>query len=69
MPLGVLQSLREFGSAGGVGLAGMTERIREIGGKLEVNSSAIGTEIVARVPVYQGPAPKNSPPRLQEVNR
>jgi signal transduction histidine kinase len=69
MPLGVLQSLREYGSAGGVGLAGMTERIREIGGKLEVNSSAIGTEIVARVPVYQRPAPKNSPPRLQEVNR
>ena len=28
----------------------MTERIREIGGTLEINSSAIGTEIVARVP-------------------
>ncbi len=51
MPPAVAQSLRENGSSGGVGLAGMTERIREIGGKLEINSGAAGTEIVARVPV------------------
>ena len=34
----------------------MTERIREIGGKLEINSGATGTEIVARVPVRKRPA-------------
>jgi len=28
----------------------MMERIREIGGSLKINPSAIGTEIVARVP-------------------
>jgi signal transduction histidine kinase len=67
MPPAVLQNLREEGSSGGVGLAGMTERIREIGGRLEINSSAIGTEIVARVPVRARSAPKLSPPNLQEV--
>jgi signal transduction histidine kinase len=67
MPPAVLQSLREDGSAGGVGLAGMAERIREIGGKLEIHSSAIGTEIVARVPVRARSAPEVSPPSLQEV--
>lgn len=51
MPAAVLRSVRENGAGGGVGLAGMAERIREIGGRLEVNSSAGGTEIVARVPV------------------
>jgi signal transduction histidine kinase len=67
MPPAVLHNLREEGSGGGVGLAGMTERIREIGGRLEINSSAIGTEIVARVPVRARSAPKLSPPNLQEV--
>ena len=63
----VLQSLREDGSGGGVGLAGMAERIREIGGKFQIHSSAIGTEIVARVPVQRRPPPENIPPKMQEV--
>jgi signal transduction histidine kinase len=67
MPPAVVQSLREDGSGGGVGLAGMTERIREIGGRLQINSSAIGTEIVARVPVHKRPTQQVSPPRMQEV--
>jgi signal transduction histidine kinase len=56
MPPAVLQSLREDGSGGGVGLAGMTERIREIGGRLEIYSNTVGTEIVARVPVRTRPS-------------
>jgi signal transduction histidine kinase len=67
IPGTVLQSLREDGSGGGVGLAGMTERLREIGGTLQVNSSAIGTEIVARVPVSTRVAPRINVPRMQEV--
>jgi signal transduction histidine kinase len=67
MPAAVVQSLREDGSGGGVGLAGMTERIREIGGRLEIDSSLIGTEIVARVPVRARPAQKAFPPLMQEV--
>jgi len=63
----VLQSLQQDGSGGGVGLAGMTERIREIGGKLEIRSSAMGTEIVARVPVQRRSVGENVPPKMQEV--
>jgi signal transduction histidine kinase len=51
LPPHVLQNLREDGTGGGVGLAGMMERIREIGGHLDIKSDASGTEIVARVPV------------------
>jgi signal transduction histidine kinase len=67
MPPAVLKSLRQDGSGGGVGLAGMTERIREIGGSLEINASAAGTEIVAQVPVQNRPTPEVSSRRLEEV--
>jgi signal transduction histidine kinase len=63
MPAAMMHSLRDDGSGGGVGLAGMMERIREIGGNLEINSSAIGTEIVARVPVLK--TQQVSPLRMQ----
>jgi signal transduction histidine kinase len=45
-----LLRLREEGTAGGVGLTGMRERLREIGGKVEIHSSTKGTEIVVKVP-------------------
>jgi signal transduction histidine kinase len=67
MPATVLQSLRESGSGGGVGLAGMIERIREIGGKLEINSTATGTGIVARVPLRRRPVRESSLSTMQEV--
>jgi len=55
LPESLLDSLQEDGTGGGVGLAGMTERVREIGGRLEVNSSPTGTEVVARVPIRLRP--------------
>lgn len=51
MPLGVLHSFRQEEAGAGVGLAGMTERMREIGGRLEIHSSAAGTEVIATAPV------------------
>lgn len=50
IPANALQSLREAGTAGGVGLAGMTERVREIGGYLSIHSDGTGTAVTARVP-------------------
>jgi signal transduction histidine kinase len=67
MPAGVLQSFREDGASGGVGLAGMKERIREIGGQLEINSGPAGTEIVAEVPVQHRPAQQDFPSTVREV--
>lgn len=69
MPASVLRDLRVDGTAGGVGLAGMTERIQEIGGRLEIKSNSQGTEIVARVPVRQRetPQPDILPSAAQEV--
>jgi PAS domain S-box-containing protein len=40
-------------ASGGVGLRGMQERIRQIGGNMEIDSSPQGTVITARIPVPQ----------------
>src|SRR5215472_12794483 len=42
-------------SALGVGLRGMEERVRQLGGKLEISSTTHGTQVVAEVPVDAGP--------------
>jgi PAS domain S-box-containing protein len=47
-----LQAVRE-GSGGGVGIGGMRERLRELGGNLQVNSDKGGTQVIATLPVDQ----------------
>jgi signal transduction histidine kinase len=37
----------------GVGITGMRERVRQLGGKLEIGSSGTGTKIVARLPISE----------------
>jgi signal transduction histidine kinase len=70
IPVTQLQNFRVDGAGGGVGLAGMTERIREIGGRLEVHSASDGTEIVAQVPARPRsvPEPEIIATPAQEVN-
>jgi PAS domain S-box-containing protein len=38
----------------GVGIPGMKQRLRQLGGKLEISSSELGTSIIAVVPVANG---------------
>jgi PAS domain S-box-containing protein len=51
IPQDVLRQFRETGARVGVGLAGMRERITEIGGKFEVNSDEKGTLIRLTLPL------------------
>lgn len=58
--------LREFertGGGAGIGLAGMRERLRELGGRLEVESDQHGTLIRALIPVSTSAAAMKSGPR------
>ncbi|HZQ24071.1 MAG TPA: CHASE3 domain-containing protein [Terriglobales bacterium] len=51
MPPAIQQALISGGNGLGVGLAGMRERVEEMGGSLEVESSTTGTTIFARLPL------------------
>jgi PAS domain S-box-containing protein len=46
-----LRSLIEGAAESGVGLAGMRERMRELGGSLEIRSDRAGTTVVISIPV------------------
>src|SRR6266852_1857563 len=41
----------DSGGTAGVGIRGMRERVRQLGGSLEINSNDTGTVVVARLPV------------------
>lgn len=51
MPPDVLSPSHEGPSALGMGLRGMSERMRCLGGRLEIASSAMGTTVTATIPV------------------
>jgi two-component system, NarL family, sensor kinase len=62
MPAELVKRLYAGAAQTGVGLAGMRERLRELNGKLEIDSNSSGTSLRAIVPVLA----KNRPaPRLE----
>jgi signal transduction histidine kinase len=54
IPPATLERFRGDATGAGVGLAGMRERIRELGGRFEVRSDKNGTLVVVTVPVKEG---------------
>lgn len=52
IPEELLERLNKGSADSGVGLAGMRERLQELNGKLEIDSSGIGTRLRAVVPLY-----------------
>jgi signal transduction histidine kinase len=50
IPVEVLDRFRRHNAHGGVGLAGMRERIHELGGQLEMESDSKGTQVLATLP-------------------
>ncbi|MBV8050413.1 MAG: sensor histidine kinase [Acidobacteriaceae bacterium] len=53
IPQDVLDHFSRSGTNVGVGLAGIRERIKELGGNLEIASNAAGTRLTARVPIVE----------------
>ena len=51
IPQELLKTFRTKGTSFGVGLTGMRERVRELGGRLEIQSSLSGTRISATMPL------------------
>jgi len=54
--------LQEMNASGmpGVGIRGMRERIRQLGGTLEINSTDSGTVVVVTLPIAQGSLPSDT---------
>jgi signal transduction histidine kinase len=53
IPPDVLDRFRRNRAHGGVGLAGMRERIHELGGQLQMDSDSEGTQIVVKMPRWE----------------
>jgi signal transduction histidine kinase len=60
----ILTRFRDGHSHGGVGLAGMRERVHEQGGRLEILSDGGGTSITVILPIAEGAAQHPSTERL-----
>ncbi len=61
IPLDTLVNFRTKGTHVGVGLSGMKERVRELGGNFEIESDPTGTSIVVKLPLTtQAESPKPS---------
>jgi len=56
IPQEVMERFQRTGTGSGVGLAGIRERIKELGGDFRISSSSSGTRLVSTVPLPQQPS-------------
>ena len=57
IPPDLLNSFQTNGTNGGVGLSGMRERVRELGGRFEIDSGRAGTTVSVTFPLLQQAQP------------
>lgn len=65
IPQGVLDKFTQSGTNAGVGLAGIRERVKELGGTLEIHSNKKGTSLTACIPIAEQKSSAVSPPISQ----
>jgi signal transduction histidine kinase len=65
IPAEKLEAFQSTGSGMGIGLAGMQDRVREQGGKLEIASTPSGTTVTATLPA--NPAQSSTSPQEQKT--
>jgi signal transduction histidine kinase len=56
-----LHALLQSGGLAGVGVAGMRERMRDLGGSLDIQSDGSGTAVIVQVPLRQRPSTEPAP--------
>jgi signal transduction histidine kinase len=61
LPAQVMERFQRTGTGSGVGLAGIRERMKELGGELTISSSSTGTTLRAVVPISSDRAAKTTP--------
>ncbi len=71
IPQELLSAFRTRGTSLGIGLTGMRERVRELGGHLDIQSSAAGTQISLTVPLTSAvrTPPSTSPAELSTAGQ
>jgi len=67
-PMEVVERIKEGKAIDGVGLRGMYERVRELGGRFEIESTGMGTTVSAVLPL-QRPEEKEAKEDSDEYKR
>jgi len=68
IPREVLAALNSSGGQLGVGIRGMRERVRQLGGRLQIKSGASGTTITSSLPLEQHEQRGSGTPRASTEN-
>jgi hypothetical protein len=56
VPADIIEQIKQGRAIEGIGLRGMYERVRELGGQLEIESSGMGTAVCAVFPLQRAQA-------------
>ncbi len=67
IPREMLEAFRTRGMSSGVGLTGMRERIRDLGGRLDIQSDSANTVVTVTLPLKENPAATVHHPAADQI--